>query len=226
MNTLKSWRRKAKDLNKSKGLMYESASIESQIRLLADLLFMTRDYEGAMGYYRMVRDDYKSDRAGLHYASSAMMIAICAFCRGHGVSGINASDASVAGKDVEQNIDAALTTLIHMDSGSDQTVKWSSSEHHIWLTSRMTLILAAQAADMYRSAPFGGPQSLNLATKILLASAWRDNTRRLSTSSALLQEQASICSLLVPSENSDGATTKLRRAAHQMIRAGIMYQVS
>ena len=228
MNAFKSWRRKAKDLNTRKGLMYESASIESQIRLLADLLFMTRDYESAMSYYKMVRDDYKSDRALLHYASTAMMIAVCAFCRGHrGQNGTGTESlANVAGKEVEQNIELALTALIHMDSNSDQIIKWASSEHHTWLTARLTMVLAAQTADIYRAAPFGGVQSLDMATKILLASSWRENTYKPSVFSALLQEQASICSLLVPIQSRDGTTVKLRRAAHQMVRAGMMYEVS
>ena len=106
--------------------MYESASIESG-RLPSNLLFMTRTTRGPW-VLPDGADDYKRPRRP-HYASSAMMIAICAFCR-HGVSGMNASDASVAGKDVEQNIDAALTTL-HMDSGSDQTVKWSARASYL-----------------------------------------------------------------------------------------------
>ena len=36
--------------------------MESNIRLLADLAFMVQDYELALGYYRMVRDDFKSDK--------------------------------------------------------------------------------------------------------------------------------------------------------------------
>lgn len=36
--------------------------IESQIRLLADSAFLMRDYETAVSMYRMVRDDFKSDR--------------------------------------------------------------------------------------------------------------------------------------------------------------------
>ncbi len=71
-NTLKSWWRKPKDSSSSNAsrahsspraaaqvLLYESASIESQVRLLADLLFMVQDYDGAYRYYGMVRDDYK-----------------------------------------------------------------------------------------------------------------------------------------------------------------------
>ena len=87
-NALKSWWRKPKE-NTSQSrtsngdvLLYESSSVESQIRLLADLLFMVQDYDNAHHYYEMVKTDYKTDKAWLHHASCSMMLALCGFARG------------------------------------------------------------------------------------------------------------------------------------------------
>lgn len=56
---------------------YRYDSIESQTRLLADTLFLMRDYDAALGMYKLVKDDYKHDRAMLHYASVQEMIVLC-----------------------------------------------------------------------------------------------------------------------------------------------------
>ncbi|CAN0413113.1 unnamed protein product, partial [Discosporangium mesarthrocarpum] len=53
--------------------------IESQTRLLGDSAFIMRDYETAASMYRMVRDDYKRDRALLHFAAASQMHSICIY---------------------------------------------------------------------------------------------------------------------------------------------------
>lgn len=55
---------------------YAYDSIESQTRLLADTLFLIRDYEGALSMYRLVKDDYKHDHKLLHNASAHEMMAL------------------------------------------------------------------------------------------------------------------------------------------------------
>ena len=69
---------------------YYAQSIESNIRLLADLAFMVHDYEMALGLYRMVRDDYKGDKAWLHHAGACEMVALSQFM----LDGVNAQLAS------------------------------------------------------------------------------------------------------------------------------------
>ena len=56
---------------------YRSDSIESQTRLLADMLFLIQDYDAALGIYRLIRDDYKSDKAMVYYANVQEMMALC-----------------------------------------------------------------------------------------------------------------------------------------------------
>lgn len=56
---------------------YRFDSIESQTRLLADTLFLMRDFEASLGMYRLVKDDYKIDGNLFHYASVQEMMALC-----------------------------------------------------------------------------------------------------------------------------------------------------
>ena len=64
---------------KADEVRYKHDAIESQIRLLADTLFMVRDYEAALGMYKLVRDDYKHDHAMVHYASVCEMMGLCLY---------------------------------------------------------------------------------------------------------------------------------------------------
>jgi len=64
----------------SSNVKYRYDSIESQTRLLADTLFLMRDYEAALSSYRLVKDDYKHDKAHLHYASVQEMMVFCMYC--------------------------------------------------------------------------------------------------------------------------------------------------
>jgi hypothetical protein len=61
----------------STDVVYRYDSIESQTRLLADTLFLIRDYDAALSMYRLVKDDYKQDQSHSHYASVHEMIAMC-----------------------------------------------------------------------------------------------------------------------------------------------------
>ena len=54
-------------------------SIESQVRLLADTLFLVRDWDAALGMYRLIKDDYKADKAMLEYASVSEMMAFATY---------------------------------------------------------------------------------------------------------------------------------------------------
>ena len=56
---------------------YRYDAIESQTRLLADTLFLLKDYEAALSTYRLIRDDYKQDKAHTHYASCQEHMALC-----------------------------------------------------------------------------------------------------------------------------------------------------
>nr|CCA15382.1 conserved hypothetical protein [Albugo laibachii Nc14] len=99
-NVFKSWLRKPKELSSrtasftsslgsnggksisdptlaGRNVTYRFDSIEAQTRLLADTAFMLGDYDLALQTYRLVRDDYKSDRSVFHCANANEMIALC-----------------------------------------------------------------------------------------------------------------------------------------------------
>ncbi|KAI9912956.1 hypothetical protein PsorP6_005298 [Peronosclerospora sorghi] len=101
-NVFKSWLRKPKDLRTSNvsamgGVMYKCNSIESQTRLLADTAFLVRDYELALQMYRLVRDDFKSDKSVYHCANVNEMIALCLLLtKGSPMQMTNALDAASA----------------------------------------------------------------------------------------------------------------------------------
>ena len=210
-NAIKSWWRKPKNETTNSSsrmadgeiLQYESSSIESQVRLLADLLFMVHDYENASNYYSMVRSDYKSDKAWLHHASCSTMLALCGFCASNSRDRASSDHSTNSTRDpassVQSSIEEGLQPLLSSDTsnGKDGT-SGRSPQHHQWLIIRMTLLSVALASDMYRSLPFGGASSLVRATKYLLACAWYENNRGSSLIAGMMQEQASLCTLSVP----------------------------
>jgi hypothetical protein len=74
---LKSFWRKPRDENARGGLKYRYDKIETQIMMLGDISFIIKDYETALSMYRLVRDDYKADKANLHYMQVVFMITVC-----------------------------------------------------------------------------------------------------------------------------------------------------
>jgi uncharacterized membrane protein YgcG len=60
-------------------IKYRYDSVESQTRLLADSLFLMKDYEAALSMYRLIKDDFKQDKAMAHYGSTQEMMALCMY---------------------------------------------------------------------------------------------------------------------------------------------------
>ena len=88
----------SEEKSSTEGGSYRFDSVESQVRLLADSLFIIKDYDGALSMYKLIRDDYKNDRAMLHYASVQEMMALC----------VHMMDPHGRGKDVFQYLETAL----------------------------------------------------------------------------------------------------------------------
>jgi hypothetical protein len=78
-NVLKSfWRKSREETESGKGqVKYRFDKIESQILLLADTSFMIKDFETAYAMYKLVKDDFRSDKSLLHLAHTHLMIAAC-----------------------------------------------------------------------------------------------------------------------------------------------------
>ena len=76
---------------------YKFDSIESQTRLLADSLFLMKDYESALSCYRLVKDDFKADKAMVYYASVQEMMALCLYQMDSGLGMSMHSDRQLGG---------------------------------------------------------------------------------------------------------------------------------
>jgi hypothetical protein len=73
------WFRKEKDNSQitSGEAAYGPASIEFQIRHLGDLSFMMKDFDLALSSYRLISNDFKSDKAWKNYAGAMEMAGFC-----------------------------------------------------------------------------------------------------------------------------------------------------
>jgi ER-Golgi trafficking TRAPP I complex 85 kDa subunit len=64
------------DGSNNNDVKYRFDSIETQTRLLADTLFLVRDYDAALSMYRLIKDDFKQDKNWIHYGSVQEMMAL------------------------------------------------------------------------------------------------------------------------------------------------------
>ncbi|QDZ18133.1 trafficking protein particle complex III protein Trs85 [Chloropicon primus] len=73
------WFRKEKDNSQvvNGEPAYSSQSIEFQIRHLGDLSFMMKDYNLALSSYRLISNDFKSDKAWKNYGGAMEMAGLC-----------------------------------------------------------------------------------------------------------------------------------------------------
>eukprot|EP00586_Coscinodiscus_wailesii_P000359 CAMPEP_0172484228 /NCGR_PEP_ID=MMETSP1066-20121228/11600_1 /TAXON_ID=671091 /ORGANISM="Coscinodiscus wailesii, Strain CCMP2513" /LENGTH=1011 /DNA_ID=CAMNT_0013248591 /DNA_START=206 /DNA_END=3238 /DNA_ORIENTATION=+ len=111
-------------------IKYSHDTIESQIRLLGDSLFLVKDYENALSMYRLVKDDYKSDKSTLHYASLQEKMAFCYYLL----------DAARYARDIQTTIESSLysyTRLAPLSSSSTtspRTTPWTKYATRLCLT--------------------------------------------------------------------------------------------
>ncbi|KAL3925019.1 MAG: hypothetical protein SGILL_000681 [Bacillariaceae sp.] len=127
---------------------YRYDSIESQTRLLADTLFLMEDWDAALSIYRLIRDDYKSDKALAYYAGVQEMMALCNY----------QMDPYSRAKETFSYLETALLSYtraaeeersrMHNDSSARPTV----APHSTRLATRLCLIMAAasDALTKYR----------------------------------------------------------------------------
>mmetsp|Transcript_3605 Transcript_3605/g.4808 ORF Transcript_3605/g.4808 Transcript_3605/m.4808 type:complete len:1429 (+) Transcript_3605:67-4353(+) len=82
-NVIKSWWRKPREAEDSNSksssgfVQYRYDQIENQILTLADASFVMKDYETALSMFKLVKDDFKADKAYLHQGLCYIKIAIC-----------------------------------------------------------------------------------------------------------------------------------------------------
>ncbi|KAK1945804.1 Trafficking protein particle complex subunit 8 [Phytophthora citrophthora] len=170
-NVFKSWLRKPKDLRPSNtsssgAVIYKCDSIESQTRLLADTAFLVRDYELALQMYRLVRDDFKSDKSVFHCGNVNEMIALCLLLtKGSPMQMTNALDSANA---------------IYAKTPSP-------------LTQRLAIRTAVLAGEIYHTLSKSGlfTDYMDNASAALI----RGSTMEQGICAAVLMERAALCDL-------------------------------
>lgn len=88
-------------LNSSNIVPYRFDTIENHTRLLADTLFLIRDYDSALSIYRLVKDDYRHDQQLMLSASVHEMMALCIYFT-------DLSTGNRSNKEIIQHIDSAI----------------------------------------------------------------------------------------------------------------------
>mmetsp|Transcript_22289 Transcript_22289/g.55070 ORF Transcript_22289/g.55070 Transcript_22289/m.55070 type:complete len:1626 (+) Transcript_22289:223-5100(+) len=155
---------------------YRYDSIESQARLLADTLFVMKDYEAALSTYRLVRDDFKSDKALAHYANVQEMMGMCMYHL----------DPYTRSRDIFAQFETALLGYTRAAEGerakwgNDPSTRPQAAPHATRLASRLCLLIATASDALTRG------RELEVAD--LLASA---SSHESSLGAAVLLEQAS-----------------------------------
>lgn len=169
-NVFKSWLRKpnSRPANAAAngGIAYRCDSIEAQTRLLADTAFLVRDYDLALQMYRLVRDDYKSDKSVFHNANVNEMIALCLLMtKGSPMQMTNALDSANA-------IYAKTTTPV---------------------TQRLAIRTAVIAGEIYHTLSKSGlfTDYMDNASAALI----RGSTMEQGICAAVLMERAALCDL-------------------------------
>ena len=89
---------------------YTHQSPESQIRLAGDLAFMCRDYDAAMGHYKLAHVDYKSQSAWRHLGSSYEAMAHV-----HMLSRANSPELK---KDIDHAYTQAIASYVKFDAAT------------------------------------------------------------------------------------------------------------
>jgi len=189
--------------------LYRYDSIESQTLLLADTLFLMEDYDNALATYRLIRDDYKSDKALVHYGKVLEMIALCIF----------QLDPYTRPREIFSTIEQALVSYtraaeeerVQNDAKARKqggsNVRHSTSQSYITrLATRLSLILALSSGIV------GKGRSLECADLLASVSSYES-----SLGAAVLMEQSSVFFY---------KARMSRKYAFHMLMSGHMFQKS
>ncbi|KAF0690736.1 Aste57867_17888 [Aphanomyces stellatus] len=197
-NALKAWWRKPKDTSsKSTTYLYRYDSIESNMRQLADIAFLIRDYELAYNMYRLVRDDYKNDKAMLHCAHANEAIALCLFMMNGSVS------------DIHNALETVVSIYARLQVSSPQT----SLVRH---STRASIISSEIYSSLYRRFPQSELMD-SASSSLMRGSSATDSIHpNFAICAAVLLERAAFCDILARS-------TKFRKFGFRMVMAGHVY---
>ena len=155
---------------------YRYDSIESQTRLLADTLFLMQDYEAALSIYRLIRDDFKSDKALSYYANVQEMMALCMY----------QMDPHGRSREIFSHLETALLSYTRAAEeertkmNKDSAARPSVAPHSTRLATRLCLIMAAASDSLTKG------REVEVADLLASASSHESNL-----GAAVLLEQSS-----------------------------------
>ncbi|KAH9070164.1 hypothetical protein Ae201684P_002534 [Aphanomyces euteiches] len=197
-NALKAWWRKPKESTaRVSAYSYRFDSIESNMRVLADMAFMIRDYDLAYNMYRLVRDDYKNDKAMLHYAHACESIALCLFMLKGPVADIH-NALEIAG---------GVHARLHASSPQSSLVVHATRSSLLASEIYMSLFNQTTHSDLMDSA----------SAALIRGSSYTDPKQPIfAICAAVLIERASFCDLLA-------RNAKFRKYGFRMVMAGHVY---
>ncbi|ETW06659.1 hypothetical protein, variant [Aphanomyces invadans] len=199
-NALKAWWRKPKETaNRASVYLYRFDSIESNMRLLADIAFLIRDYDLAYNMYRLVRDDYKNDKAMLHCAHANESIALCLYMMKGSAADIHHALETTAG--IYSRLQVANSQLSLVRHSARTTIISSEIFMHIFRQNTNSEHMDSASAALIRGSSATDPKYSGLGI-----------------CSAVFLERAAFCDLLA-------RNTKFRKYGFRMVMAGHVYSM-
>lgn len=216
----------SRNYNTVSNIVYRHDSIEAQTRFLADTGFLLGDYEFALSTYRLVREDYKTDKNMMHYAGVNEMIAICyALTSGASHSSPMSPMSTLASAPASLLMDASGYMMNSLVNVIDVTIRAyieviqkQDQQREPHLRSIVPQLLAIRcimfASEIYRSF-----QQMDLATSIIVSGTTQLHVTSTSFDicKALLMERAALCDL------QQSQHPKFRKFAFRMTLAGNYY---
>ncbi|KDO27480.1 hypothetical protein SPRG_07069 [Saprolegnia parasitica CBS 223.65] len=197
-NAIRSWWRKPKDTSaRSSVYVYRYDSIESNMLFLADMAFCIHDYDLALSMYRLVRDDYKTDKALLHCAHANECIALCLFLLRGSLPQIHNA------------IESCIAIYARLAATSPQV----STVRH---ATRTAVLASDMYAALFQLAPASDLMDAASAALIRGSSATDPSQPSFGICAAVLLERAAFCDLR-------SRTAKFRKYGFRMVMAGHVY---
>lgn len=157
----------------SSSLLYRYDSVESQTRLLADTLFLIRDYDSAYSVYKLIKDDFKQDKSWNHYAAVHEMIALSLYL----------SDPYGRAKEIFSSIE---TALLSYSRAAEESPSWGEKPGRITVAPASTRLATRLCLVLIATRNICSGRHLEVAD--LLASA---SSHENSLGAAVLLEQSS-----------------------------------
>ena len=117
-----------KGMTKKEEVPYRYDTVENQTRLLGDTLFLVKDYDAALNMYRLIKDDFKQDKAHAEYGGVQECMALCLYL----------NDAYGRSREIFTHFENALLSYNRAADGERGANQWGEKPGRITAASRST----------------------------------------------------------------------------------------